>query len=100
MPQVILSAGAANDMNRLRGFLQSKNPQAAARAAQSIIKMIQRLEQHPQLGRPVEGMHGKIREVLIPFGRSGYLARYLYEGAAVEIIAVRHMKEAGFQMQD
>jgi len=37
-----------------------------------------------------------MRELLIPFGRKGYVARYVYEGADVEIVAVRHMLEAGF----
>jgi len=100
MPQVIISANAANNINRLRGFLQSKNPNAAIRAAQAILKTVEVLEQHPQIGRPVEGMQGKVREVSIPFGRSGYVLRYLYKGVYVEIIAVRHMKEVGFQMED
>jgi len=100
MPHVIISANAANNINHLYGFITSKNPSAVARAAQSILKIVKLLEQHPNLGRPLEGMDGKIREVSIPFGRSGYVIRYIYEGTEIEIIAVRHMKEVGFQIED
>jgi len=100
MPQIIFSSNAKNNLERLRRFIQSKNPQAAARAAQTIIKMIQVLMEHPQIGKPVEDTGGKMRELAVPFGRSGYVVRYVYEGGKVDILAVRHMKEAGFQMED
>jgi len=96
MPHVIISPIALRDIERLREFLRQKHPEAAARAAQAIIKTLLTLEQHPQIGRPVEGSIGAMRELLIPFGRNGYVARYVYEGADVEIVAIRHMLEAGF----
>jgi len=100
MPRIIISDNAKNNIIRLREFLKGKNPNAAMRAAQAILKIVPILEQHPQIGRPIEGMEEKIREVSIPFGRSGYVVRYLYAGSYVKIIAVRHMKEVGFQIED
>jgi len=98
MPQVIFSPGALRNIERLREFLRPKNPAAAERAAEAIIKAVLLLEQHPQIGRVVEETSGKIRDFSIPFGHSGYIARYAYEGGDVEIIAVRHMREAGFHI--
>jgi len=96
MPQVIFSPGALRNIERLREFLLPKNPVAAERAAEAIIKAILLLEQHPQIGRVIDGTSGKIRDLSIPFGHSGYVARYAFAGADVEILAVRHMREAGF----
>jgi len=100
MPQVILSPGALRNMKRLRDFLRPKNPAAAERSAAAIAKAILLLEQHPQVGRVVEETSGKIRDLSIPFGQSGYIARYAYEGRDVEILAVRHMREAGFHTEN
>jgi len=99
MPQVIFSPGALRNLERLREFLRPKNPAAAERAAQSIAKAILLLEQHPHIGRVIEGTSGKIRDLSIPFGHSGYIARYAFEGDHVEILAIRHMREAGFQTE-
>jgi len=100
MPQIIFSPNAVRNIERLRDFLRSKNPIVAERAAQAIIKTIKTLEQHPQIGRPVSGTAGKMRELPIAFGQSGYVARYAFENNDVEVLAIRHMREAGFQIDD
>jgi plasmid stabilization system protein ParE len=48
------------------------------------------------MGRPVEDAPGDIREWVIDFGDSGYVARYRVVYDVVTILAVRHQKEAGF----
>lgn len=95
MPQVRLSLGALRDLERIREFLRPKNPVAAKRAATAIIKTLQLLGQHPQAGRPDDD-DPKLRELVIDFGDSGYVARYHYGGDTVTVIAVRHQKEAGY----
>jgi len=100
MPQVIISPGALRNIERLREFLRPKNPAAAERAAMAIIKAMLLLGQHPQIGRVVDGTSGKIRDLFIPFGHSGYIARYAFEDGDVEILAVRHMREAGFYTEN
>jgi len=79
MPQVIFSSGALNNLKRLREFLRPKSPAAAERAGVVIAKAIVLLEQHPHLGRVVEGTSGKVRDLSIPFGHGGYVARYVFE---------------------
>lgn len=96
MPQVIYALGAIRDLQRLREFLRPKNPVAAKRAAETIMKATQVLGRQPQIGRPVEDMPEDYREWPIDFGDSGYVARYRFDGEAVTILAVRHQKEVGY----
>jgi plasmid stabilization system protein ParE len=96
MPQVIYAPGAIRDLQRLREFLRPKNPVAAKRAADTIIKALQVLGLQPQIGRPVENMPDQFREWVVDFGDSGYVARYRFDGDAVTILAVRHQKEVGY----
>lgn len=96
MPQVIYAPGAIRDLQRLREFLRPKNPVAAKRAAETIIKAVQALGRQPQIGRPVEDMPEDYREWPINFGDSGYVARYRFDAEAVIILAVRHQKEVGY----
>ena len=50
------------------------------------------------IGRPVED-HGDLRELVIDFGASGYLALYRFEPRldAVTILAIKHQREDGYK---
>lgn len=96
MPQVKYAPGAIRDLQRLREFLRPKNPAAAKRAGEAILKAVQVLGQQPHIGRPIEEMPEEYREWLIDFGDSGYVAWYRIDADAVTILAVRHQKEAGY----
>jgi len=96
MSQVIYAPSAIRDFQRLREFLRSKNPVAAKRATETIIKAIQVLGLQPQIGRPVEDMPEDYREWPIDFGDSGYVALYRYNMESVAIVAVRHQKEVSY----
>ncbi|MBF0136184.1 MAG: type II toxin-antitoxin system RelE/ParE family toxin [Magnetococcus sp. DMHC-1] len=96
MPQVKYAPGAIRDLQRLREFLQLKNPIAAMRSGKTIMKAIEVLGHQPQIGRPVDDMPVDYREWLIDFGDNGYVARYRFDGDAVIILAVRHQKEVGY----
>jgi len=98
MPQVRFAPPALRDLERLREFLRPKSPDAAKRAASAIKKTLQVLEQHPQIGRPVDNMEPEYRELLIEFGNSGYIALYRYDDSDfVTVLTIRHQKEAGYQ---
>ncbi|WP_426227723.1 type II toxin-antitoxin system RelE/ParE family toxin [Pararhizobium sp. DWP3-4] len=96
MPTVIFAPAAIRDLQRLREFLRTKNPQAARRAGEAILQSIRILGLQPRLGRPVEDLPEEFRELLIDFGDSGYVARYRFSEDAVTILAVRHQREVGF----
>jgi plasmid stabilization system protein ParE len=92
----MFAPGAIRDLERLREFLRPKNPAAAKRAADTIIKALKVLGHQPQIGRPVPDMAVQYREWPIDFGDSGYVARYRFDGETVTILALRHQKEGGF----
>lgn len=89
-------ADAIRDVGRLCRFLSPKNPAAAARVAGTIRRAVRILADHPGLGRPVEELPERFRELVIPFGDGGYLARYELVGEAVVIVAVRHQREVDY----
>ena len=97
MPQVIITEGAAEGLERCRRFLAGKAPDAARRAGQAIEQQFLLLETAPDTGRPIPEMP-ELRELAIVFGDSGYVALYRHEPAAdaVYVLAFRHQKEAGY----
>jgi plasmid stabilization system protein ParE len=92
--KLIVSPAALDDLERLRIFLQDKNPAAAQRAAATLTSAIQSLENAADRGRP-SGIP-EIRELIVPFGRSAYILRYTHDGAREEVIILRlwHGREA------
>lgn len=96
MPQVIFSPAALRDLQRLREFLRPKNPLAARRAAETILKATQELGRVPHIGRTVDELPHELREWSIDFGDSGYVVRYRINSDQIVVLAVRHQKEVGF----
>jgi plasmid stabilization system protein ParE len=96
MPHITWSDGASRDLIRLHEFLAPKNRDAALRAVKAIRQDVKMLATHPEIGRPVEDMLPVFRELVIEFGRGGYVALYRYDGRQVVILAVRHGREAGY----
>lgn len=97
MPQVVVTEGAALGLERCRRFLATKSPEAARRAGQSIERQFLLLESAPDIGRPFPEAP-ELRELVIPFGDSGYVALYRHAPAdnAAYVLAFRHQKEAGY----
>jgi plasmid stabilization system protein ParE len=96
MARLIWTRPALRDVARLHRFLAPKNPDAARRAVRTIREGVKALVQHPEIGRPADEMPPEFREWFIPFGQSGYLTLYRYDGATVAILAVRHGREADY----
>jgi len=96
MSRLIWSESALRDMQRLYRFLADNNGEAAKRAVKAIRASVRIIAQHPEIGRPAEGMEPEYREWVIAFGDSGYIALYRYAGETALIVAVRHQKEAGY----
>jgi plasmid stabilization system protein ParE len=96
MPQLILSAAAVRDLQRLRDFLRPKSPEAARRAADAIRRAFGMIVAQPRIGRMVEDLPEALREWPVAFGDSGYVIRYHVAADHVMVLAVRHQREAGF----
>ncbi len=94
---MIVTEAAANGLERCRLFLATKRPQAAIRAGQAIKHHIALLEMEPEAGRPLDDFP-ELRELVVPFGDSGYVMLYRFEKKAdlVFILSFRHQKEAGY----
>lgn len=97
MPRLIWTPAALQDVSRLHRFLKSKNPLAASRAVAAIRAGAGLLGEHAQAGKPFADMPEMYRVWPVPFGVSGYLILYrLNADGSVAVLAVRHMREAGF----
>jgi plasmid stabilization system protein ParE len=92
---VVYSARSLTHLERAFEFLRKENPAAAVAAAQAIRSAVDNLGTHPLLGRRI---HGDIRELVISYGATGYLAlyRFLVPQDEIRILAIRHQREIGF----
>jgi len=97
MPHVRLSARAQSDLSRLHTFLVGKDVNAAKRAMLAIREAFRPLPHAPTIGRLVEDSED-LRELVIDFGASGYLALYRFapELDTVFVLGVRSQRELGF----
>ena len=95
MAQVVYSARALENLVRSLEFLRSEHPEAAIAAAEAIESAINTLASHPLVGRRIEG---DIRELVISFGATGYIAlyRFVVQQDEVRVLALRHQREIGY----
>ncbi len=82
---------AIDDLKRLRAFIQEKNPPAAQRIANSLLKGISQLKRFPNLGVEVQqAPHPEmVRDLII--GR--YTVRYLIRANKIDILRIWHHEE-------
>lgn len=92
---------ARDDLERLYEFLllQSNDDWRAAESAlESIRRGIALLESSPFACRPISGGNLLMRELLIGFGATGYVALFEIEDAhTVTVLAVRHQREDDYR---
>lgn len=95
MARVVYSARSLAHVERAFGFLRDESTQAALDAMIAIQTAVDHLATHPLLGRRVEG---EIRELVISYGKTGYIAlyRFVIRRDEVRILALRHQRELGF----
>ena len=98
MPHVILSARTQFDLSRIHVFLIEKDAIVAKRAVLAIRDAFTPLNHSPMIGRPVED-RGDLRELVIDFGATGYLALYRFELSpdAVTILAIKYQREDDYK---
>ncbi len=84
---------AAEDFARLRLFIETKNPQAAARMALRLYAAAESLLASPELGRSIEGT--PFRKLTIRIRRSAYVMHYRVSpgGDTITITRVWHGRE-------
>lgn len=94
MPQIIISAKATRDLNKIRNYLLQFNAEAAQKAAAILIETTSGLLSHPMMGKPLEDMP-EYRELIRPFASGSYTIRYRVDCDRIIIVGIRHSKEKG-----
>jgi len=95
---------ARDDLKRLYGFLLERDNEAAERALEAIRQATQLLCRFPFTCRKADDLNPFLRELVISFGDSGYVALFEIEGGPqagesmqyVTILAVRHQREEDY----
>ena len=95
MAQVVYSANALDNIQRAFAFLAEHNPDAAVAAAAAIAEAVETLANHPLIGRSIAG---DLRELVISYGKTGYIALYRFLPAQdqIRILAMRHQRELDY----
>lgn len=88
---VRLSSAAVRDLARLPDFLKLDSPRAAQRARTVLHSALRSLEEFAERGRNVP--EHDLRELVIPFGQSAYVAQYRIIGDIVLVARVFHGRE-------
>lgn len=103
--RVRYAASARDDLKRLYGFLVTRDVAAAEHALDAIRSAIDVLRDFPFTCRKVDEVNPFLRELVISFGDSGYVALFEIEGGQeaadepdepvryISILAVRHQRE-------
>jgi plasmid stabilization system protein ParE len=93
--QVVYSANAVENIERVVQYLREKEPDAAMASAAVIRSAVENLATHPLIGRRVEG---DLRELVISYGATGYIALYRFDipRDQVRVLALRHQREIGY----
>lgn len=90
------SDNALTPLVRVHAFLAESDPLAAQKTLDAIEAATDVLEQFPHAGRPADDLEPEHRELLIPFGASGYVVFYDVGEGHVLILSLKHQREAGY----
>ncbi len=92
--KIFFAPKAREDITRLYRYLLDYDKFAAKRAYTAIEKAIQTLVDFPMSCRKVDSDNPFLRELIIPFGSSGYVVLFEIETSdRISILAIRHQRE-------
>jgi plasmid stabilization system protein ParE len=92
---VVYSSRSLTHLVRAFESQHRENPAAVVAAGDAVRSAVENLAFHPLIGRRV---HGDIRQLVISYGQTGYVAlyRFVVPKDEVRILAIRHQREIGF----
>ncbi len=95
MARVVYARNALANLEGAFAFRADTAPDSALAAVEAIRTAVELLEHHPLIGRPVLG---ELRELVISFGRTGYVALYRFVPSrrVVRVLAIRHQRELDY----
>ena len=95
--QIRYTDEALEDFGRLYDYLIVYDLDLADRAYGEIKNAIKLLEQFPFSCRKAVGGNPLLRELLVPFGASGYVVLFRIDGSeTVTVAAIRHQREEDY----
>jgi plasmid stabilization system protein ParE len=98
--ELILAESAKDDLERLHAFASDIDPDMAERALKTIKSALQVLTRHPHTCRKIHNSdlsNTVLRELVIKFGNTGYLALFeIVDEAVALVLAVRHQRESDY----
>jgi len=96
--RVRLTAAALEDLDRLYDFLLTRDLAAAERALAAIERAFELLAYSPfSCRKALLQQDSRWRELLIPFGHSGYVALFeIDDDHSITVTAVRHQREEDY----
>ena len=89
--KIYYSPESIRDLDRLRKFIEQKNPLAARRIANAILEGIKKLKVFPNMGLPVDSAPDPkvIRDLYV----GKYTIRYLVRNESIYILRIWHVME-------
>lgn len=95
MARIVYAANALANLQRAFEALDARAPDAATAAVAAITSAVDILAHHPLIGRMIRD---DLRELVISFGKTGYIALYRYLPARdlVRVLAIRHQRELDY----
>lgn len=92
--RVRYTRAARDDLLALQEFLLARDVASARRARNAIGKGMEFLKDFPFTCRKATPDNPLLRELIIPFGDSGYVALFeIEDSTTVTILAIRHQRE-------
>lgn len=95
MAQIVYTGEALDGIERAFAFLAKRDVYSANAAVNVIRDAIGILAEHPLIGRTIDG---HLRELVISFGDTGYVALYRFriERDEVRVLGLRHQRELDY----
>lgn len=96
--RVRLTRTARDDLKRLHAFILEHDPESASRALEALASAFGFLRTFPFSCRKASPDNPFLREMVIPFGNTGYVALFEIEDRnTVTLLAVRHQREGDYR---
>ncbi|WP_213948985.1 type II toxin-antitoxin system RelE/ParE family toxin [Luteibacter sp. dw_328] len=94
--EVRYTDAALTDLRRLMDFIDELDATLADRALDAIVRASALLESFPFTCRKASPDNPFLRELVVSFGATGYVALFDITGNRVTIVALRHQREDDF----